>query len=114
VGDIFKLKINLVTAGSDAQEAAKWFLSHSYALGLLQSEQNKAGHQSRTYILANITRWTAHYLSTLSLLEDRGPLQATVVLHRAELEKAGSRHPVQTKHVLSTIEEPTFWHKLDE
>lgn len=114
MGDIFKLKIALVAAGADAQEVAKWILSHSFALGLLQNEQIKSGGKAHAYILANITRWTAHFLSTQSLLEDRGPLQATVALHHDQLKEIGARHPAQTERVLKNIQRPEFWEKLDE
>ncbi|KAG8721321.1 hypothetical protein FRC08_014059 [Ceratobasidium sp. 394] len=72
----------------------------------------KAGGRAHTYSLPNITRWTSHYLSAEGLLEDRGPLQATVALHRDELKHIGSRHPECTQHVLSTVEPPEFWDKL--
>ncbi|KAG8741094.1 hypothetical protein FRC10_003306, partial [Ceratobasidium sp. 414] len=102
----------LVGTCADAQEVAKWFVSHTRALALLQNEQIKAGGRARTYALPNLTRWTSHYLSAEGLLEDRGPLQATVALHRDELKHIGSQHPDHTQHVLSTVEQPEFWDNL--
>ncbi|CAE6409198.1 unnamed protein product [Rhizoctonia solani] len=78
IGDILKLKNDLVAAGDDAQEIAKWFMSHSQALGLLHGEQVKANRRPR-------------------LLDDRGPLQATVALHRDRLKQIGSRDPERTE-----------------
>ncbi|KAF8748189.1 VAMP synaptobrevin-like protein [Rhizoctonia solani] len=47
VGDVLKLKNDLVAAGNNAQEIAKWFILHSQALGLLHDKQVKATGQSR-------------------------------------------------------------------
>ncbi|QRV73696.1 hAT family dimerization protein [Ceratobasidium sp. AG-Ba] len=114
VGDILKLKTNLVSAGNDAQEIAKWFTTHSQALGLLHDEQIKANGRSRTYTVPNLTRWTSHYLTAQGLLDDSGPLRATVALHRDRLKQIGSRDPERTERVLSAVEQPSFWVRLEE
>jgi hypothetical protein len=114
VGDVLKLKNNLVSAGNDAQEIAKWFNSHSQALGLLHSEQEKANGCHRMYIVPNLTRWTSHYLTAQGLLDDCGPLRATVALHRDRLQQIGSRDSDRTEHVLAAVEEPKFWERLKE
>ncbi|CCO34210.1 hypothetical protein BN14_08304 [Rhizoctonia solani AG-1 IB] len=114
VGDVLKIKSNLVATGDDTQEIAKWFTSHSQALGLLHNEQLKANGRSRMYTVPNITRWTSHYVAAQGLLDDRGPLQATVALHRDRLKQIGSRDPERTNRVLAAIEQPTFWKRLEE
>lgn len=55
-----------------------------------------------------------HFLSFSGLLADRGPLQATVALHQEQLKDIGKKHPVRTAHVISNVEEPVFWRRLDE
>ncbi|QRW16562.1 hAT family dimerization protein [Rhizoctonia solani] len=114
VGDVLKLKNDLVAAGDDAQEIAKWFILHSQALGLLHDEQVKATGRSRMYTVPNLTRWTSHYITAQGLLDDRGPLQATVALHRDRLMQIGSRDPERTKRVLAAVEQPEFWRRLGE
>ncbi|KEP45146.1 DUF659 family protein [Rhizoctonia solani 123E] len=114
VGDILKLKNNLITAGDNAQEIAKWFTSHSQALGLLQGEQVKANGRSRMYMTPNLTRWTSHYLTAQGLLDDCGLLRATVALHRDRLKQIGSQDPERTERVLSAVEQPGFWDSLKE
>ncbi|KDN33141.1 hypothetical protein RSAG8_13769, partial [Rhizoctonia solani AG-8 WAC10335] len=111
IGDILKLKNDLVAAGDDAQEIAKWFMSHSQALGLLHGEQVKANRRPRMYATPSLTRWTSHYLTAQGLLDDRGPLQATVALHRDRLKQIGSRDPERTEYVLGAVEQPKFWEK---
>jgi hypothetical protein len=56
VGDIFKLKGDLVNASGDAQEIAKWFITHTMALCLLNQQQMNTHGKSHIYILPNITR----------------------------------------------------------
>ncbi|EUC55524.1 hAT family dimerization protein [Rhizoctonia solani AG-3 Rhs1AP] len=114
VGDVLKLKNDLVAAGDDAQEIAKWFMSHSQALGLLQGEQMKANGRSRMYATPSLTRWTSHYLTAQGLLDDRGPLRATVALHRDRLKQIGSRDPERTERILDAVEQPKFWESLEE
>jgi hypothetical protein len=114
VGDVLKLKNDLVSAGDDAQVIAKWFTSHSQALGLLHDEQVKVNGRSRMHTTPNLTRWTSHYLTAQGLLDDRGPLRATVALHRDRLKQIGSRDPERTERVLAAVEQPKFWERLEE
>ncbi|KAF8689801.1 hypothetical protein RHS03_09018, partial [Rhizoctonia solani] len=48
VGDVLKLKNDLVAAGNNAQEIAKWFILHSQALGLLHDKQIGSWDPERT------------------------------------------------------------------
>ncbi|CAE6453995.1 unnamed protein product [Rhizoctonia solani] len=97
VGDIFKTKGDLVAAGTDAQLVIKWFLSHSRAFALLQSQQRQAGGQPHSYVLPS-----------------HGPLQATVALYRNELEQIGLREPERVACVLDTVSRTEFFTKLTE
>ncbi|CAE6518107.1 unnamed protein product, partial [Rhizoctonia solani] len=114
VGDVFKTKSDLVAAGADAQLVIKWFLSHSRAFALIQNQQTQAGGRPHSYVLPSHVRWTSHYLSIQSLLDDQGPLQATVALYRNELEQIGSREPERAAHVLNTISHTDFFIELTE
>ncbi|QRW20585.1 hAT family dimerization protein [Rhizoctonia solani] len=114
VGDVLKLKNDLVAAGNNAQEIAKWFILHSQALGLLHNEQVKATGRSCMYTVPNLTCWTSHYITAQGLLDDRGPLQATVALHHDRMMQIGSRDPERTKRVLAAVEQPEFWRRLGE
>lgn len=83
-------------------------------LSLLNQQQMNSHDKSHTYTLPNITRWTAHFHSFSGLLADCGPLQATVALNRDQLLEIGKKHPIKTTRIISNVEEPVFWKRLDE
>ncbi|QRV77917.1 hypothetical protein RhiJN_05932 [Ceratobasidium sp. AG-Ba] len=114
LGDLFKIKSELVSSGSDAHRVVKWFLSHTRAFALLQGQQTKSGGRAHSYILANITRWTSHCLSIQSLVDDEGPMRATVALYRKELERIGSGDRERATFVLDTVSRPEFWDNIKE
>lgn len=99
-----------------AVELIKWFNNHSYALGLLRSQQRLADVTVLILFLPIITRWTSHYLAITRLLHLKRFLRGCVELHYDELVKcAGSQKGAKTRarRILGFVNNNDFWEALE-
>lgn len=82
VGDILRLNLTFLEAVKHAKEVIKWFNIHRGALALLRAAQ-KFSYNGKLYalVLPAVTRWTAHYLSTVRLLKLKGAVKPCCSRH---------------------------------
>jgi hypothetical protein len=112
VGDLFKLKGDMVAAAAKAVELIKWFNNHSVALGLLRLEQKQTYKKHLALMLPVITRWTAYYLACSRLLETEAALRACVLKRESLLVEAGGAKREQkekAESILAIAKDPEFW-----
>ncbi|KAH8101722.1 ribonuclease H-like domain-containing protein [Cristinia sonorae] len=117
VGDYFKLKLPWMEWVDAATEVIKWFNNHSYALGLLRSQQLLATGKSLVLFLPVLTRWTSHYLAVQRLLALRGFLEACIALHKETLISVAGKTRNAREHATKIIEyvkNPVFWESLEK
>lgn len=116
LGDFLKANKDIAAAIDDAMTIANWFISHSFALGVLNEEQALLYTVILALILPVITRWTAHYCSTVRLLRLKKAITITVIKHEEELIAcAGTKKDAQDKaqNVISLVRDETLWKKLE-
>ena len=93
----------------------RWFIHHSFALGILNKEQLSLSSTALTLFLPVITRWTAHYCSISRLLQLQKPIQVTVIKHEDQLvESVGSKRESQEKarRIVEVVKDGDFGGKL--
>ncbi|KAF8344389.1 ribonuclease H-like domain-containing protein, partial [Amanita rubescens] len=93
----------------------QWFNNHSFALGLLNSEQQQMYTKTRALISPVVTRWTAQYCALSRLLETWKALQVTVIKHDAELvASVGKKKNLvsRAKTVLSVCRDDNWWKEI--
>lgn len=96
-------------------EVVKWFINHSYALGVFNEEQQSMTGKNLALITPVITRWTAYFLSMDRLVTVWKPLQITSIKHKtALLESVGHKPKAKKKaqQVLSHVHNDTWWAKV--
>ncbi|GBE85739.1 hypothetical protein SCP_0802610 [Sparassis crispa] len=115
LGDYYKHNPQVKTVVDAALKVIKWFNNHSFALGVLNEEQQLMYHKILALILPVITRWTSHFCSLLCLLETWKALQITSIKHDVKLiESAGRsvKSKRKAKRVLQHVRNDEWWKKL--
>ncbi|EUC60305.1 hAT family dimerization protein [Rhizoctonia solani AG-3 Rhs1AP] len=69
LGDLFKAKMDFISAVAMSQEVIKWFNNHSRALEMLHNEQLHSLRKTLALITPVLTRWTSIYMSVRRLLD---------------------------------------------
>ncbi|KAG7090005.1 hypothetical protein E1B28_011627 [Marasmius oreades] len=93
VGDYFKVDKGFLTYSHDAMELITWLRSKRYVLALICRSQIENRQPVCTVIQAVLTRWTAHYLAFLCLLELQPTLQ---FMAHGDLLKLDNEHQLVT------------------
>ncbi|KAJ8595427.1 hypothetical protein M405DRAFT_759096, partial [Rhizopogon salebrosus TDB-379] len=75
LGDYYKANTDISAVVDNANEIIKWFNNHSFALGLLNTEQVSMSNRALALILPVVTCWTSHFCSVSRLLEVSKPMK---------------------------------------
>ena len=85
LGDYYKTNALVATRMDTVVKVIKWFNNHSYALGLLNTEQKQTYNKTLALIVPVVTCWTAQYCALSRLLETWKAIQVTVIKHEDDL-----------------------------
>jgi hypothetical protein len=114
VGDLLKVKDELIDVIKTTIEIITWFNGHSAPLAWLQDEQRLTYKTSWIIFLPVVTRWLAHYHMCSRLLKIEKALHACwfrkaddIILKAGDAEKQA-----RARTVLEPIGDPAFWKKL--
>ena len=118
VGEFLSLKVEYRVVIALTLDVIKWFNNYNRALFYLRSEQILTyDGDFWALILPVITRWTAHYLSTIRLLKIEDAMWTCCRRYRTKLlEYPGRDADARTAGfaVLETVEADSFWQKVSQ
>ena len=118
VGEFLSLKVEYRVVIALTLDIIKWFNNYNRALFYLRSEQILTyDGDFWALILPVITRWTAHYLSTIRLLKIEDAMWTCYWRYRTKLlEYPGRDADARTAGfaVLETVEADSFWQKVSQ
>lgn len=117
MGDYISANPEIAEAIELAVNVIKWFLHHSYALGIFNKEQEATYSFVLALIVPVITRWTAHFCAVCHLLKVQTAMKVTVMKHRDELvESVGNKKDTKEKaqRVLDIVQQNSFWDNLEQ
>ena len=115
MGDYFRARSIYVDTIAKPTKIIKWFINHSYALGMLKSEEKNQDMRVLTPTLPCHIRWTSHYLSASRMLALKKPMQAIAVSKYEDLRTAAGKKREQkeaAENVLRIIRDSCFWERL--
>ena len=115
LGDFVKRNPSIKILIDEVVDVVKWFNNHSYALGVLNEEQQIMNKKTLALIVPVVTRWTAYYLSMDRLLAIWKPLQITAIRHESSLLESVGQKPqakAKAKQVIDRIRDDTWWRRL--
>lgn len=117
LGDFVKENPEIKVLIDEVVEVIKWFLNHSYALGVFNVEQSTMTAKVLALIVLVVTRWTAYFLSMERLLEVSRPLQITAIRHEADLISSVGQKPKlkeKAKKILDRVRNDSWWQKISQ
>jgi len=89
LGDYFKENDEATSGAEDATDVIGWILNHQCVHIIfddIQAERNDG--VVLAYLVANLTRWTTHFITFSHLLELKAPLCQAVIVHHDEIVSA--------------------------
>ena len=98
-----------------AIKVIQWFNNHSFALGLLNSEQWQMYTKTKALITPVVTRWTAQYCALSRLLETWKALQVTIIKHEDDLmASVGKKKNLisRAREVLRVCQDENWWKEI--
>ena len=116
LGDYYKQNPCVAAVVDSAIEVIKWFNNHSFALGLLNTEQAITYNDTIwALIVPIITRWTSHTCSLSRLLQVNKAMKLTATWNRDELinyvgPKVKSIN--KAKRVLDRVLDNNWWKEV--
>jgi len=114
VGDLLRVKHELIEVIKTVLEIITWFNGHSVPLAWLQDEQQLTYNKSWIIFLPVITRWLAHYHTCARLLKIERAMCACWARKADKIiMKAGNTEKQESaRAVLEPIGDVEFWKKL--
>lgn len=115
LGDFVKINPKIKVLVDEVVEVVKWFINHSYALGVFNEEQQLMNKKVLALVIPIVTRWTAYFLSMDRLLDVWKPLQITSIRHDADLISSVGNKPKAKKKaqtVLARVRDDSWWKQL--
>ncbi|KAF8196213.1 hypothetical protein K438DRAFT_1760391 [Mycena galopus ATCC 62051] len=119
LGEYFIVNDVAARIAEQATELVGWILSHGRVRNIFDKSQFAKNVSVLVYLVANLTRWTTHYLAFSRLLELKAPLRHAAYLQRSEIIDAqvGAEKNVKAKaKMIATankqcdlIENNDFW-----
>lgn len=113
--DFVKKNPNIKVIIDEVVEVVKWFLNHSYALGVFNDEQRIMNKKVLALIVPIVTCWTAYFLSMERLLDVWKPLQITAIKHEAELIDSVGHKPKtkeKAKQIMCCVRNDSWWTQI--
>ncbi|KAJ7018009.1 ribonuclease H-like domain-containing protein [Mycena alexandri] len=123
LGDYLTVNVEASEIAEKAIELIHWILSHDRVRKIFDDAQFVKNFVVLVYLLANLTRWTTHYIAFRRLLHLRIALRYAVYIHRPEIlaaqlgveknKKAILKITAQVNTQCDLIEDNTFWTSLE-
>ncbi|KAJ7194288.1 ribonuclease H-like domain-containing protein [Mycena pura] len=123
LGDYLVVNVDAAKIAEQAIEIVHWILSHDRVRKIFDDAQFEKNFKVLVYLVANLTRWTTHYIAFRRLLELRGALRHAVYLRRDDLitaqlgaeknKKARAKITAQVNTQCDLIEDNSFWSSLE-
>ncbi|KAJ7437344.1 ribonuclease H-like domain-containing protein, partial [Mycena latifolia] len=122
LGDYFAVNLAAADIAEQATELIYWIISHDRVRKIFDDAQHEKNFKVVIYLLANITRWTTHYLAFRRLLDLRTPLRHAAYLRRDDIisaqlgaeknKKAIEKITATATMQCNLIESHSFWTSL--
>ncbi|KAF8656505.1 hypothetical protein AX14_008056 [Amanita brunnescens Koide BX004] len=115
LGDYYKTNVTVALRMDTAIKVIQWFNNHSFALGLLNSEQRQMYTKTKALITPVVTRWTAQYCALSRLLETWKALQVTIIKHEDDLmASVGKKKNLisRAREVLRVCRDENWWKEI--
>lgn len=122
LGDYFAVNEDAAKTAEQATELVHWIVSHDRLRKIFDDAQHEKNFKVVVYLLANITRWTTHYLAFCRLLELKVPLRHAAYLRRQDIvdaqlgaeknKKAINKITATANTQCDLIENNDFWSSL--
>ncbi|KAJ7113553.1 ribonuclease H-like domain-containing protein [Mycena epipterygia] len=122
LGDYFAENEDAAETAEQATELVHWIISHDRVRKIFDDAQHEKNFKVLVYLLANITRWTTHYLAFCRLLELKVPLRHAAYLRRQDIidaqlgaeknKKAINKITATANKQCDLIENNDFWSSL--
>ncbi|KAJ3738988.1 ribonuclease H-like domain-containing protein [Lentinula raphanica] len=88
LADYFKVNPDAETTSQQATELIGWLNNHGRVRSIFDDIQKEQTKQVKTYLVANMTRWTTHLVAFLCLLELKQSLRTAAITKREEIISA--------------------------
>ncbi|KAF8873343.1 ribonuclease H-like domain-containing protein [Infundibulicybe gibba] len=115
LGDYCKMNPKVAGIIDQAAKIIKWFNNHSYALGLLNKEQQDIYKKCWSLVVPVVTRWTAHFCAASRLLDIWKALKVVAAKHGDEIigSVGKKRKAIQkAEAVLACVRDENWWKEL--
>ncbi|KAF8874902.1 ribonuclease H-like domain-containing protein [Infundibulicybe gibba] len=115
LGDYCKMNPKVAGIIDQAAKIIKWFNNHSYALGLLNKEQQDIYKKCWSLVVPVVTRWTAHFCAASRLLDIWKALKVVAAKHGDEIigSVGKKRKAIQkAEAVLACVWDENWWKEL--
>jgi hypothetical protein len=123
LGDYFKENPEAARAGEEATEVIGWLLNHQRVRAIFDEAQStKNNGLVLAYLVANLTRWTTHFIAFCRLHDLKIPLRQAAILSRDEIIEAqvGAERNARARRKLTEeanskcdlLESNDFWTRL--
>ena len=129
LGDYFKENPEAAETAADATETIGWINNHTRVRVIFDEAQEDAnpGKEPLKYLVANMTRWSTHFLSFDRLLFLKDPMRRAVILRRMDIVAAqlGAEKNARKREAMTTeanlhcdridgADGSGFWKKLQD
>lgn len=122
VGDYFKEDEDAAEMSEEATELIGWINNHGRVRVIIQGVQQDVSGKVLSFITANLTRWTTHFVAYDRLITVQQPLRSAALMKRdaiLEAQIGAQKNPKEVARLrnmanvnLDRIEDPTWWKRL--
>ncbi|KAF7333164.1 DUF659 domain-containing protein [Mycena venus] len=121
--DYFKVNESGAQTAEDTTDVLGWIVGHERVRDIFdQAQVKKNGGTARSYLIANITRWTTHSIAFHRLIRLKAPIREAAITKRAEIIAAqvgAEKNKKTIKKMTETasrfcdlLDNPLFWKDL--
>ncbi|KAJ7909552.1 hypothetical protein B0H13DRAFT_2233060 [Mycena leptocephala] len=121
--DYFKVNESGAQTAEDTTDVLGWIVGHERVRDTFDKTQIKKNGSARSYLIANMTRWTTHSVSFHRLIRLKAPVREAAITQRAEIiasQVGAEKNKIAIKKMTETasqfcdlLDNPVFWKNLE-
>ncbi|KAJ7912030.1 hypothetical protein B0H13DRAFT_2478538 [Mycena leptocephala] len=121
--DYFKVNESGAQTAEDTTDVLGWIVGHERVRDIFDKAQIKKNGTARSYLIANMTRWTTHSIPFHRLIRLKAPIREAAITQPTEIiaaqvgaeknKKAVRKMTETASRFCDLLDNPVFWKKLE-